>query len=298
MTAPPQIFDRFVVAKHREQKHAECGKLFDISRDNSIQLIDRLNDIKKHFSSALVCNCLNLDTASILKKEHKIENIFISDLSEDRTKEALKHGYMTINYDEEWVPFGHNSFDLIIIEQALHWTNDLPGALIQLKNCLQPDGLFLASLYGGASLIELRQALIEAETNIYGGSTPRISPFIDVRDAGNLALRAGFSLPVADTQTVKVEYTSLKELFTDLKEMGESNAIKNRFKGLTTPRLFKNTEEHYLKYNSSDNNKIITTFEIITITGWAPAKNQQKPLKPGSATQRIADALNTEERNI
>jgi NADH dehydrogenase [ubiquinone] 1 alpha subcomplex assembly factor 5 len=297
MAAPPQIFDRFVVAQHRAQKRDNCGKLWQVAINNRTQLIDRLNDISMKFSSALICNSLNLDTARILEKEHKIKNIYFSDLSESRTKAALKQGYMAVNYDEEWVPFAQNSFDLIIVEQSLHWTNDLPGALIQLKNCLKPDGLFLASLYGGSSLIELRQALIEAETNAHGGATPRISPFIDVRDAGNLALRAGFSLPVADTQIVQIEYANLRELFTDLKQMGESNAIKNRYKGLTTPRLFKNAEELYLTHSSS-NNKITATFEIITITGWAPSENQQKPLKPGSALQTIAEALNTKEHNI
>ena len=231
----------------------------------------------------------------MLSQDHALETIVAADFAENFARRAGQEGFAAVACDEEWIPFGSEIFDLIIAEHSLHWTNDLPGSLIQLRRCLQPDGLFLASLFGGATLHELRDCLIEAENSVLGGITPRVSPFVDVRDAGNLLLRAGFALPVADTDVIVREFDSLADLFDDLRHMGEINAIKERSKGLTTRRLFDATEEIYRGRHSSKEGKLPATFEVITLTAWAPSEIQQKPLSPGSARSRLSDALGSEE---
>lgn len=239
--------------------------------------------------------CGRGDTARALTRDHDLETVIATDMSHAFTQNAKMDGIAVVTADEEWIPFEPDAFDLIIAEQCLHWTNDLPGSLIQLKRCLQPDGLFLASLFGSATLHELRDALLEAEANVLGGVTPRISPFVDVRDAGNLLLRANFALPVTDTDVIVREYDTLGDLFAELRLMGETNAIQDRFKGLTTARLFTAAEEIYRSRHSTQHGKLRATFEIVTLTAWAPAETQQKPLARGSAQTRLSDALGSKE---
>lgn len=262
---------------------------------NRKQLLDRLFDMKRAFHSALSMGCRKGETAKALAQDHNLETVIATDMSHAFTCKAKMDGITVATVDEEWIPFGPDAFDLIIAEQCLHWTNDLPGSLIQLKRCLQPDGLFLASLFGSATLHELRDALLEAESNVLGGVTPRVSPFVDVRDAGNLLLRANFALPVADTDVTVREYDCLADLFSELRQMGETNAIQDRFKGLTTARLFTAAEEIYRSRHSTKQGKLRATFEIVTLTAWAPAETQQKPLARGSAQNRLSDALKSKE---
>ena len=295
MNAPPHIFDRRVVARHRTRAAHEQNAGFTLLSENRSQLLDRLLDVTRSFKMALSLGCRSGETAQALTKAHGIETVITADLAEKFAKKNRKAGFAAIACDEEWIPFGPDSFYLIVAEQSLHWTNDLPGSLIQLRRCLQPDGLFLASLFGSSTLHELREALVEAESSVLGGVTPRISPFVDVRDAGNLLVRAGFALPVADTDVFTLEYDSLSSLFRDLRGMGETNAVGERYKGLTTPRLFAAAEEIYRARHLSEHGALRVTFEIITLTAWAPSDTQQKPLRPGSARNRISDALGTEE---
>jgi SAM-dependent methyltransferase len=188
------------------------------------------------------------------------------------------------------------AYDLITSGLALQHANDLPGALIQIRRALRPDGLFIGCLAGGATLTELRQSLAEAESEIAGGISPRVFPFADVRDMGGLLQRAGFALPVADSETVTVRYGNIFSLMADLRAMGATNILTERSRHFTLRALFLKAAEAYQRRFSDPDGKIRATFEIIWLTGWAPHESQQKPLKPGSAKQRLADALGVVER--
>lgn len=198
--------------------------------------------------------------------------------------------------DPEHLPFAPGAFDLIVSPLALHWINDLPGALIQLRLALKPDGLLLASLFGGETLNELRLSLIEAESELTGGAGPRVSPFADLQDIAGLLQRAGFALPAADRDTVTVRYGESVRLLADLRAMGETSALRERNPRALSRRVLARAFEIYRERYSEDG-RVRATFEILTATGWAPHESQQKPLKPGSAKMRLADALNTEEKS-
>ncbi len=261
------------------------------------QLLDRLLDVTRSFKTALVSGQKTAQTAQTLAEKRPLETVISAefiDPTQPRALAKLKNRGGLI-CDEEWVPFRTGAFDLIISTLCLHWVNDLPGALIQLRRCLQSDGLFLATLFGGATLHELRESLMEAETRLRGGAAPRVSPFVDVRDAGNLLVRAGFALPVADTDLMVKEYGTLSALFDDLRAMGEVNAVVERARGLTTQRLFSMTESIYRERHGAKEGRLKATFEIVNLTGWAPSETQQKPLRPGSAHHRLSDALDTDE---
>jgi len=181
--------------------------------------------------------------------------------------------------------------DLIVSNLCLHWVNDLPGLLVQANQALRPDGLFLAALFGGETLHELRHALISAEAEITGGASARISPFADVRDLGALLQRAGFALPVADMDTITVTYEHPLKLMQDLRAMGETNALMDRSrKSLRRDVLMRACEIYMAEFAGADG-RIPATFQILYMTGWHPHESQQKPAKRGSATMSLADAL-------
>jgi SAM-dependent methyltransferase len=190
------------------------------------------------------------------------------------------------------------AFDLVTSGLALQHANDLPGALIQIRRALRPDGLFIGCLAGGATLTELRQSLTEAESEISGGISPRVFPFADVRDMGGLLQRAGFALPVADSETITVRYANIFSLMSDLRAMGATNVLDERSRRFTSRNLFLKAADVYQRRFSDPDGKIRATFEIIWLTGWAPHESQQKPLKPGSAKQRLADALGVVEGKL
>ena len=198
--------------------------------------------------------------------------------------------------DPEHLPFAAGAFDLIVSPLALHWINDLPGALIQLRLALKPDGLLLASLFGGETLNELRLSLIEAESELAGGAGPRVSPFADLRDIAGLLQRAGYALPAADRDVVIVRYGEPMRLLADLRAMGETSALRQRSPRALSRRILARAFEIY-RQRFSDGDRVRATFEILTATGWAPHESQQKPLKPGSAKARLADALQTKEQS-
>jgi SAM-dependent methyltransferase len=193
------------------------------------------------------------------------------------------------------LPFADASFDLVVSGLSLHWVNDLPGALIQVRRALRPDGLFLAALLGGDTLIELRQALVEAETEVEGGASPRVSPFLDVREAGALLQRAGFSLPVVDLDTITVTWPDALALMKDLRGMGEANAVLERKKSFTRRGTLLSAAAGYQARHGDAEGRIPATFQIVYLTGWAPHDSQQRPLRPGAATSRLADALDVAE---
>ena len=197
--------------------------------------------------------------------------------------------------DEELLPFAPGSLDLVVSGLSLHWVNDLPGALIQIARALKPDGLFLAAVLGGRTLQELREAFTHAEAEISGGASPRVAPFADVRDYGGLLQRAGFALPVADSDLVEVTYPSPRALMDEIRAMGGANVLHARTRRPLGRALLGRVEEIY-RDRFGVGERVRASFEIITLTGWAPHESQQRPLKPGSAAGRLADALGTRER--
>jgi SAM-dependent methyltransferase len=199
--------------------------------------------------------------------------------------------------DEDALPFKEASLNLVVSGLALHRVNDLPGALIQIRRALCPDGLFMAALLGAGALIELRQALIEAEAETEGGASPRVSPFGDVREYGALLQRAGFALPVADSETIAVSYAAPREVMREVRALGGGNVLLARSRKPLARHTLERAEDLYRQRCATPDGGVRASFEIVYLSGWAPDPSQQKPLKPGSAAQRLADALGTTEQS-
>jgi len=194
--------------------------------------------------------------------------------------------------DTETLNLAEGAHDLVIHALALHWANDPVGQLVQCRRALRPDGLFLGLMFGGRTLHELRACLAEAETEVTGGLSPRVLPMGDIRDLGGLLPRAGFALPVADSFTKTVLYRDAFHLMRDLRAMGENNALHGRLRHPTRREVFLRAASLYHERFATEGGQIPATFEIVCLTGWAPHESQQKPLRPGSAVARLADALN------
>jgi len=199
--------------------------------------------------------------------------------------------------DRETLESAAGTFDLTVSLYTLQAINDLPGALIQIRHALKPDGLFLAALFGGDTLHELRESFAFAETEISGGISPRVSPFADVRDMGALLQRGGFALPVADVERLQVRYGDFASLVRDLRAHGQSNALSARRRQFLGRRTLEALMAHYAAHHGNDG-KLNATFETLYLTGWAPHQSQQQPLKPGSAKNRLSDALGAVERKL
>ena len=224
----------------------------------------------------------------------KIDTVIEADLS---ARMLNDRGAPRVVADEERLPFGDATLDLVVSTLSLHWTNDLVGALIQIRRALRPDGLFLGAIFGGATLTELRQCLLAAEAELSGGAAMRVSPFADAIDAAGLLQRAGFALPVADVDRVKVRYAHPIKLLRDLRAMGETSVLLDRSrKPLGRQVLFRAIELYVERFAEADG-RVPATFEIVSVTGWAPHESQQKPLRPGSAQMRLADALGAREQS-
>jgi SAM-dependent methyltransferase len=200
--------------------------------------------------------------------------------------------------DTDVLDFTENAHDLIVHALSLHWANDPVGQLVQCRRALKPDGLFLGLMFGGQTLFELRSALAEAEAQVSGGLSPRVLPMGEIRDLGGLLQRAGFALPVADSLVRNVRYREAFHLMADLRAMGEGNALYQRLRYPTRRAVFTKAAEIYQNTFAGDDGRVSATFEIICLTGWAPDDSQQKPLRPGSATHRLADQLGTDEKPL
>ena len=199
--------------------------------------------------------------------------------------------------DEETLPFADASLDLAVSALALQFVNDLPGTLIQIRRALKPDGLFLAALAGGDTLIELRESFAQAESEIEGGASPHVAPFADVRDMGGLLQRAGFALPVTDNERLTVRYATPLDLMRDLRRMGATNVLLERRRTPLRRKTLARMNEIYAQRFADSDGRVRATFHIVWLSGWAPHPSQQQPLKPGSATRRLADALGAREQS-
>lgn len=294
MAEPVHVFDRLAVRRRRDRagRSAEPATfLFDTIAE---RLTDRLDDLRRSFADALILGALGGRLAELVAARPGLRTLITADLSEALARRAAGPAVVA---DEEALPFAAGAFDLIIGGFSLHAVNDLPGALVQARRALRPDGLFLAAMAGGQTLFELRRALIEAEAEIEGGASPRVAPFAELRDAGALLQRAGFALPVADQDTITVSWPDALALMADLRAMGEANALSERLRRPTRRATLLAAAARYRELFGDDRGRIPATFQILYLTGWAPGPGQQKPLAPGSAAARLADALGAEERS-
>lgn len=293
---PPVLFDRALHRRRLDRAapgYAAAGFLKARAAGDAVV---RLEAIMRRFPLAVDLGARDGAFARALAgsdARDKVELLVETDLSERML--AGRTGPRLV-VDEERLPFAPASLDLVVSTLALHWTNDLVGALIQIRRALKPDGLFIGALLGGATLTELRQCLLAAESELAGGAGLRVSPFADAFDAAALLQRAGFALPVTDVDRVTVRYASPLGLLRDLRAMGETNVLRDRPRTPLRRAVLLRAMELYVERFAQPDGKVPATFEIVTVTGWAPHESQQKPLRPGSAKMRLADALGTVEQ--
>ncbi len=285
-------FDRALHAKRRARAAARFGAHDFLIRRVVEEFAGRLAAVTRDFPLALDLGCHLGALGFADLAPGKIGAIVSVDLAPAMVAHAPG---LRVAADEERLPFRDARFDLVASALSLHWVNDLPGALVQIRRALVPDGLFIGALFGGATLTELRQSLQEAEIECEGGLSPRVSPFVDIRDMGSLLQRAGFALPVADTDRVTVRYENAWKLMAELRGMGETNALRARRRTPVRRETLRRAVAIYREKFGLPDGRVSATFEIVTATGWSPHESQQKPLRPGSARMHLADALGGRE---
>ncbi|MBL4769058.1 MAG: methyltransferase domain-containing protein [Rhodobacteraceae bacterium] len=270
MNTAPLLFDRTALTAHRARATSDAMFLHQTALD---EVQDRISLVNRAFKSlAVVTPFPDLWTKAFPKA--------------------------VIVPDDDTLALPTNSFDLVIHAMCLHWANDPVGQMIQCRRALFEDGLFLGVLLGGQTLNELRSALSEAESKVTGGLSPRVAPMGDIRDLGALLQRAGLALPVADGNVLTAEYRDLQHLMHDLRAMGETNVMSARLRHPTKRKVFTTASDIYATRFSNNAGRIPATFDIITLTGWAPSDSQPKPLRPGSAQARLADVLGAPETKL
>jgi malonyl-ACP O-methyltransferase BioC len=289
------IFDRRAVRRHRDRAAARWDSHDFLVREVGERLCERLLDIRRDFPRALDLGCHAGTLAPTLLATRGIEEVVQCDLSPAMAARARANGQPTLAVDEEALPFAEQSFDLVVSVLNLHWVNDLPGTLLQIRRILKPDGLLLAALIGGESLHELRVSLMEAEMELEQGISPRVSPFASLNDTASLLQRADFRLPVADFDEIAVTYADPFAAMQELRHMGESNAVRARRQATSRRATLLRAADIYRQRFAQADGRLPLTFEILYLTGWAPHPSQQKPLRPGSAKTRLAEALGTVE---
>jgi SAM-dependent methyltransferase len=305
MVSPrPIIFDRARQRAYRARAAVLGPSTFLIERVAE-DLRDRLAAVLRRFDYALDLGTPTDAVRRVLAASGKVGTVIAAEAAAgngassrlDRG-DAQSGAPLAVAADEEALPFRDASLDLVVSALALQFVNDLPGTLIQIRRALKPDGLLLAALAGGETLTELRQAFAAAEAEIEGGISPRVIPFPDVREMGALLQRAGFALPVTDVDRVTARYVSPTSLMRDLRRMGATNALRERSRRPLKRATLRRMIEFYAERFADRDGRIRATFEIIWLSGWAPHESQQKPLAPGSARRRLADALGTKETRL
>lgn len=294
----PVIFDRRLLRARRRRAAALVPADFLLARVAD-DLAERLSSVLRRFDLAADLGTPGEYLRQALAASGKVRVLIsvdaLADFSRPGKRGSVGEGEPLVAADEEALPFREGSIDLIVSALALHFVNDLPGTLIQVRRALKPDGLFLAALLGGETLTELRQAFAEAETEMEGGVSPRVAPFPDLRDLGALLQRAGFALPVADTERLTVRYATVFSLMHDLRRMGATNALIERRRVPLRRATLMRMAEIYARRFADPDGRLRATFEIVWLSGWAPDPSQQKPLQPGSAKMRLAETLGTTE---
>ncbi|MBI1405520.1 MAG: methyltransferase domain-containing protein [Caulobacter sp.] len=297
MTTPPVLFDRALHRRRLDRAAAAYEDAGFLKSRAAADIVLRLEAIMRRFPNAVDLGARTGAFAKALKGSDAADKIDVL-IETDLSGAMLEgRGGARLVADEERLPFAPGSLDLVVSALVLHWTNDLVGTLVQIRRALKADGLFIGAFLGGSTLTELRQCLLEAESAMSGGAALRISPFADGFDGAGLLHRAGFALPVSDVDRVTVRYAHPFSLLRDLRAMGETNVLLERSrKPLNRKVLFHALDLYQQRYGQADG-KVVASFDIITITGWSPHESQQKPLKPGSAKVRLADALKTTEQS-
>jgi SAM-dependent methyltransferase len=286
MSASPIVFDRALLRRRQRRARALGPETFLIDRIGA-DLAERLGAVLRQFDISVDLGTPTDAVRAALAGHASIGTLIAAN--------ALAEGERAVVADEEVLPFREGSLDLVVSALALQFVNDLPGALIQVRRALRPDGLLLAAMLGGDTLTELRQAFAAAEAEIEGGVSPHVAPFVDVREIGALLQRAGFALPVADVERLTVRYSSPFILMGELRRMGATNALAERRRTPLRRTTLARMSEIYTQRFADPDGKVRATFDVIWLSGWAPHESQQKPLRPGSAQTRLADALGTRE---
>ena len=294
MTDGPLLFDRALVRTRRKRAAALGPAVFLLDRV-ATDLAERLGAVMRRFELAADIGTPGEAVRAALAALRSVGLVVAVDAVPQSRGPGAGMAANLVAADEEALPFRDASLDLAVSALALQFVNDLPGTLIQIRRALKPDGLFLAALAGGETLTEMRQAFAAAESDIEGGASPRVAPFADVRALGDLLQRTGFALPVADSDRYVLRYETPFALMAELRRMGATNAlVARRRTPLRRATLLRMAEIYRERFADADG-RVRATFDIVWLSGWAPHPDQQKPLKPGSAQARLADALGSRE---
>jgi SAM-dependent methyltransferase len=293
VTAEHDIFDRALLMQRRDRAAAGARAHEFLLARVADDLMERLAAVQRRFPVALDLGAYHGLVGRRLRRVPGVELVVETEASARLLAqcEALR-----VRADEEALPFRDQCLDLVVSGLSLHLVNDLPGALVQIRRALKPDGLFLAALLGGSTLTELRTALLAAEEELEGGASPRVAPFAEVQDLGALLQRARFALPVVDADTVTVTYADPLALMREVRAMGAANALSARRRAPLRRATLMRSLALYQERFGLPNGRVPATFEIVTLTAWAPHASQQQPLQPGTAKMRLADALGTVEQ--
>lgn len=279
MTAAPPLFDRALSARRAARTRGAEPSI--LTRTIAEELVERLAFVNRRFERVLLIAAEPDAIAARLREGGQVTEV------ETRMPSADDH-----------LQLREGHYDAVFSVLDLHTFNDVPGALIQMRRALKPDGLLLACLFAGDTLTELRQSWLAAEATVSGGVSPRVAPMIDVRELGALLQRAGLALPVADLDRTMVRYADAVALIHEIRELGLSNNLTGRSRTPVSRRLMGAAVNHYQQNFADADGRVRATIEIAWLTGWAPHESQQQPLKPGSAKARLADALKVEEKKL
>ena len=288
------IFDQDLLHRRRARIAAGIGDHDFLLQRLADDLAERLSLICRSFP-----HCLNLGAhhGGLSRTLRALDQIGLIIDMEAVAALATQCDGPCVLADAAFLPFAHGTLDLIVSGLSLQFVNDLPGALVQIRQALKPDGLFLAGLIGGQTLFELRDAFMSAEAELEGGASPRVAPFADLRDLGGLLQRAGFAQPVVDSECVEVSYPTPFALMHELRAMGAGNVLNARHRRPLRRATLMRAAEIYMERYALPGGRIRATFEIVNLMGWSPHDSQQKPLQPGSAQARLADALGVREQS-
>jgi SAM-dependent methyltransferase len=296
--AAPLIFDRSLLRARRRRSLKLGPETFLIDRVAE-EFAERLRVVLRRFDLAADIGTPTGAVRAALARSGSIGTMIavdpIIEAGDGLTGDHAAVAPLRVVADEEALPFATASLDLVVSGLALQAVNDLPGTLVQIRRILKPDGLFLAALLGGDTLVELRQSFAEAESELEGGVSPRVAPFADLRDMGALLQRAGFALPVTDADRVTVRYAMPFALLRDLRRMGAANPLVERRRVPIRRATLMRAMEVYARRFADADGRIRASFDIVWLSGWSPHESQQQPLRPGSAKTRLADALGTTE---
>ncbi len=299
-TGNMEVFDRALLRRRRRRAAAGLADHDFLFTEVAARLRERLGEVQRSFTSVLEMGSRRPVIEGAGGSGGDIERLVRSHFGGDAAGSGAATPVTALEADEEALPFAPESFDLVVSNMALHWVNDLPGCMIQVRRALRPDGLFLGAMLGGETLKELRAALMHGEMEVENGASPRVSPFADIRDIGNLLQRAGFALPTIDRDEITVSYRDMFHLMRELRGMGETNAVLARRKTMLRRETLMAAARYYSdNFTAGDgegDGRITATFNVLYITAWAPHPDQPQPLKPGSATTRLADVLGVAER--